>query len=59
MNAFLTLPLRYAWTKRNTTGIKPIAIIVLANGAVVIVLSFYYYGEFAVANWVGGGFFSD
>jgi hypothetical protein len=36
--------------KRNATGIKPIATIVLSRGAVVMVFALCWYGEFAVAN---------
>ena len=36
---FLLRPVRNAWTNRNATGIKPIEIIVLAKGAVVIVIA--------------------
>ena len=47
---FFPLPLRNAWTKRKATGIKPMAIIVLARGAVVMVFCLVLVWEFAVAN---------
>ena len=48
-NLFLLLPLRNAWTKRKATGIKPMAITVLARGTVVLFFTLLV-GEFAVAN---------
>jgi hypothetical protein len=42
---FFPLPLGKAWTKRSATGIKPMAIIVLARGAVVMVSALHLYGE--------------